>query len=768
VRITRLYLKNYRVYEGPVELELPPGVVGIYGLNGSGKSTLLESIRFALFGRARTSIDQVRTSDVNAECAVEVEFEHEGHLYLVRRSITGANSTVKASAEADGFQVAEGARDTARYVHSVLGMDDAAFRASVFAEQKQLAAFSEQGPTERRKLVLQLLGITPVDAARDRARKEARDANQQVERLRALLPDLDALRADAEERRRQAEAAAREQETADQAAAAARAELEAAVVDFDRLDTRRQEHELVASEASAVRAELERATSRVERLAAELAELEQVALRLAELRPEAAGCDGAEARLRAVEAVVAAGEGVAAAVVPAEPPAPDEEGLEAIRSRAEEARAALAEVDGLIRAAREERQRAAEAVSRAAALSGEADCPLCGQALGEAFEQVQAHRAQELAEIETRGQALMAERRALSEAAARAETLVQEHTEELRRSRARWAAYEQALARRSEAERSLARAQAALIRVEGPEAQTDPAVLEPSLPGLRAEVQGRRAAADEAGRLRGRLERRPRLEADLEAERLALGSSGGRLAALTDKLAGIGFVAEQLEAARRRRDQQRRRAEEHQARLQEARLVAAAAAAAAEAGAQRVSDAESQHAKLREQEDEARHLGRLAELLNAFRNSLVATVGPRLSAQAGELFASLTDHEYESLDVDPDTYEIKVRDGGRLYGLDRFSGSETDLANLALRVAISEQVQFQSGGMVGLLVLDEVFGPLDDERKERMLLALERLKGRFRQVLVVTHDAAVKEQLPHALEVVKLPQRRATVRVLTP
>ena len=68
MRVTRLYLRNYRVYEEPVELELPPGLVGVYGLNGSGKSTLLESIRFALFGRARTSLDQVRTADVNAEC----------------------------------------------------------------------------------------------------------------------------------------------------------------------------------------------------------------------------------------------------------------------------------------------------------------------------------------------------------------------------------------------------------------------------------------------------------------------------------------------------------------------------------------------------------------------------------------------------------------------------------------------------------------------------------------------------------------------------
>jgi DNA repair exonuclease SbcCD ATPase subunit len=96
----------------------------------------------------------------------------------------------------------------------------------------------------------------------------------------------------------------------------------------------------------------------------------------------------------------------------------------------------------------------------------------------------------------------------------------------------------------------------------------------------------------------------------------------------------------------------------------------------------------------------------------------------------------------------------------------RFSGSETDLANLALRVAVSEHVRFQSGGAVGLLVLDEVFGPLDDDRKGRMLVALERLRARFRQVLVVTHDTAIKEQLPNAIEVIKLPGRRATARTV--
>jgi DNA repair exonuclease SbcCD ATPase subunit len=186
----------------------------------------------------------------------------------------------------------------------------------------------------------------------------------------------------------------------------------------------------------------------------------------------------------------------------------------------------------------------------------------------------------------------------------------------------------------------------------------------------------------------------------------------------------------------------------------------------AEAQLKRLAEAEEQHALIADLAEDARHMGRLAELLNAFRNAVVATVGPRLAAHAADLFGELTDQEYDRLEVDPETYELQIRDAGSAYGMARFSGSETDLANLALRVAISEHVRFQSGGAVGLLVLDEVFGPLDDERKERMLVALERLKGRFRQILVVTHASEIKEQLPNAIQVVKLPGRRATARVV--
>jgi exonuclease SbcC len=330
------------------------------------------------------------------------------------------------------------------------------------------------------------------------------------------------------------------------------------------------------------------------------------------------------------------------------------------------------------------------------------------------------------------------------------------------------AAWDQTVARRSETQLRLAEARAALESAFPGLLLLRRSIGPADIEAFQAEVATAREAAREAERLRGRLDRRPAVVSQLEDTRARTGDATGRLTTLRDKVRALGFDPAALTAAQVSRDEAVGVAERTSVAAQTARLAAERERARADGEARRLADGLAQHDKLTELAADALHLGRVAELLNAFRTAVVATVGPRLAVQAAELFGELTDHEYDRLEVNPDTYQLQIRDTGRLYGLDRFSGSEVDLANLALRVAISEHVRFQSGGSVGLLVLDEVFGPLDEDRKARMLLALERLRGRFRQILVVTHDSDIKEQLPHAIEVHKLPGRRATANVLNP
>jgi DNA repair protein SbcC/Rad50 len=756
--LTRLYLRNFRVFEQELELDLPPGLVGIYGHNGSGKSTLLEAILFTLWGKARTARDDIRTAGVGADCVTELQFEHEGHLYLVRRSLSGINATARAEVHCDGLLMSEGIRDTARYLHSVLGMDDGAFRASVFAEQKQLAAFSDQAPAERRRLVLQLLGITPLDAARDAARRDAKAAAEQHIRLRSLLPDLGVLRVEADDAKAQAAAAQVGADEAAQASAVATRKADDALTVFTQLDALRVEYDALVADGRAARQELDQATQAAADLNAELAALRGAAEELARLEPSLPELSDRERDLERLRALERAKTSLAAIRLPPEPPPADEAARAAAQKHAEAARDELVRTRSLLQAAEEEVRRAQEQAERSASLSGEADCPLCGQPLGAAFETVRAHREDEVAACRKRVQQLAGGEAAATETAATAVEQLQAATAAFDERAAARVAWEQQAGRRHLAEEAVAAA-----RVDVPAGLLDAGS---TVADLEAEVDELRRAGQTAERLRGRLERGPAAEAALRNAEGKAADAEARVVTLREKVKGLGFDAAALDAASRRRADTAEQARLAAEAARETAVSAARASERAEGVAQRLADGLDQHARLDDLEVERRHLARVADLLSEFRNTLVASVGPRLAAQAAELFGELTDHEYDELQVDPETYQLQISDGGRVYGLERFSGSEVDLANLALRVAISEHVRFQSGGSVGLLVLDEVFGPLDEDRKTRMLLALERLRGRFRQVLVVTHDAAIKEQLPHALEVVKLPGRRATARLL--
>ena len=116
--------------------------------------------------------------------------------------------------------------------------------------------------------------------------------------------------------------------------------------------------------------------------------------------------------------------------------------------------------------------------------------------------------------------------------------------------------------------------------------------------------------------------------------------------------------------------------------------------------------------------------------------------------------------------MDEETLEIHIADGDTYFPIERFSGSEADLANLALRVAISTHLSAVSGADVGLLILDEVLGSLDEERKDLMVQAMGRLSSRFHQLFVITHAEQVKDAFPASIEVRKVGRRRSDAQLV--
>ncbi|HEV3463486.1 MAG TPA: hypothetical protein VG846_05840, partial [Actinomycetota bacterium] len=235
----------------------------------------------------------------------------------------------------------------------------------------------------------------------------------------------------------------------------------------------------------------------------------------------------------------------------------------------------------------------------------------------------------------------------------------------------------------------------------------------------------------------------------------------GRAAALEAEAAALGPADVVLAEARERQKAATLAATAAHGARSAAAQALAGAARLAQARQDALEAARAQHERVAGLEEEAAYLHRLVDLVAGFRLHLVSRLGRRLSVESAALFAELTDHEYQDLVVDPEDYAIRIADAGTEYELSRFSGSENDLASLSLRVAVSLVIA-ESAGELGLLVLDEVLGALDRERRERMLDALTRLQGRFRQVLLVTHNDEVKDLLPAAIEVRKGADRIST------
>jgi DNA repair exonuclease SbcCD ATPase subunit len=382
-------------------------------------------------------------------------------------------------------------------------------------------------------------------------------------------------------------------------------------------------------------------------------------------------------------------------------------------------------------------------------LDRDAPCPLCGQSLsggGGCFDEVLAQRDRAVALAEAALAAVEAER-----------VEAQSTLADAQRRAAQVSAAHQAARRRSEQAAKLQAAQAAAAeRRDRARAALGAPAATGEREALRSELVTLESQRDEALRLSERLARREALAGRVTAEREALEAASAETASLLAQGRAVGFDSAGHAAALAERAAARTAVDAARAAAMEASLSERGLSERLAEKRLRVEAELARRSDLTGLESDARHHGRLAELLSEFRNSLVGEVGPALSAQTTELFRSLTDGRFDRLDVDGDTFELRVSSGGSEHSLERHSGSETDLANLSLRVAIAEQVSLLSGGQVGLLVLDEVVGALDGEHRERLVDAIGRLGARFQQVILVTHSAEIKEQLPNAVEVVPI------------
>ena len=783
MQINRVHLRNFRQHED-TELELGAGLTGIIGPNGAGKTTILEAIAWAMYGMpaARGSRDTIRRRGAGPRERVEVEMDFAlgAHHYRIVRSLNGA----QLYQDGDPSPIANSLGSVTERVTRLLGMTREEFFNTYFTGQKELAVMAAMSAPERAQFLSRVLGYDRIRAAQDRLREKRSALRARLDALRASLGDpaeLDASEARARERVASASAA----ESATEAAwRQVERRLAEARPRAERLQQLRDAALALEAELRVADHEVSAAGQRIARLEQQVAEAHGAGERLADVTRRLEALPGLRAELEALEGLAEAHvrrRGLTAQLTDVRAHLtsldervarlPTEGGVEAARLRTNELRASLTavtlEAEGSRTAwvrdaqdARTKRQGLAdqyqelrEQRQRLLKAGPQGNCPTCTRPLGAEYENVLGLLDRQIEEVVSNGnyykqridqlQNEPAELDELDRLRLRVEQDLSDATAEFGRLEAQ--AQEagplgqertRILARVAELEAALGAPPLAYDERRHREVERALRELEP----LALEAERLRVVGDRAAPLRQELEVASRERADAEQ----------RAAALRVRHGELGYSEAEHQAAREAAAGAERERREAELALARARGESAAAAEAVAAAERR---REEWAAREREAAGTARDLALHQELdraLSDLRGELNATLRPDLSDLASSFLRDLSNGRYTELELNEDYGSTLLDDGDPKVVI---SGGEEDIANLALRLAISQMIAERAGQPLSLLVLDEIFGSLDEDRRVAVVDLLRSLADRFPQVILITHIDTVRDGFDRVIRV---------------
>ncbi len=167
--------------------------------------------------------------------------------------------------------------------------------------------------------------------------------------------------------------------------------------------------------------------------------------------------------------------------------------------------------------------------------------------------------------------------------------------------------------------------------------------------------------------------------------------------------------------------------------------------AAVSAARENLARAQEQARRLKTERRELRYRDAVHAALEDYRADASRRALPTLEQETASLLAAVTRGRFTDVHLS-DSYNLELQDGPNIFGLGRFSGGEQDIANLCLRLALSRALARQRGIETGFVILDEILGSQDIDRRAAIMGQLRELLRDFRQILLVSHFEDIADQ----------------------
>jgi exonuclease SbcC len=266
-------------------------------------------------------------------------------------------------------------------------------------------------------------------------------------------------------------------------------------------------------------------------------------------------------------------------------------------------------------------------------------------------------------------------------------------------------------------------------------------------------LKAARDAATRVSEIDAQLARRPHLDHDLAAAVGRIAELAGALEATAARQRAVGFDRTALtaaEVAERSAGAAERAAADARTAARRALDDARTAHESRVADERRLEERRKQVDALRKEAD---NLDRMYAEFSLFDRYVAGLVAPEIADRTAEYLNAVTDGHYDKVELSED-FGLRIVDDGEAFPIESFSGGERDVAALCARLALSGVIGSQAARPPRFLVLDEVFGSLDQDRRRLVLETLGRLSGLegdepgamdLEQLFIISHIEDVNE-----------------------
>ena len=695
-----LTLKNYRKFKNEL-IEFPDGVTGVLGLNGVGKSTIFEALAWVLYGSvaARTSADQIKREGAQSidPCRIELDFVFENDNYRIVREMTGKNLIASATATVNGKIAATGAEVVSKYIQKKLGMDFKSFFTSIFAKQKELNALSSMNASERRPLILKMLGIDSLDEVIKEIKSDKRNKVALIEKLNQdLSNELGEDKIDIYiEKIKNLEKQKKENE-------------EIIKKSKEKLKSLIEEQKVFENICKGAKSDFEKINKKKETLVEKKTLFENKIKLFDEIKNLNIKIKDRKNTISQQKKKLEIYTNIEIDIKSLE------KRLKDINLKIEENIRQIEQKNTLIKKIKEDISELDSKKEKIEKIGPEAKCPTCERVLADQYKTLITKFDKDISEKKKEIIVFEKEIRLLKESK---EIFLRE---------------EQALQKKNNYLNSKIR---------------EKERIKTTIENLLNEISKEKIELDNKQKKLKDLEK---IEFDVKEYENIIVKSVKLYKKYQEALKSLDNKKDELNSfiiETERKESDKKLISQKIDNLKEKKF-----------------ELEKYKEKIKNERIIVNHLNLLSEVMSNFRTHLISRIRPTLSYYASDFFESLTDGKYRELELD-ENYNLLIYDEGTAYSIERFSGGEEDLANLCIRLAISEVITERAGGVFNFIILDEIFGSQDMFRRQNIMKALRNLSSKFRQIFLITHIEDVKNDMENIIYVDEKEDGISTVKI---